>query len=136
MNAYPFKIEVTGGRLPFTREFKSQLNAEIYRYSLGQEYGGTPNFELKYSEDELITEVRRHKKLLIEATRLQEQAIQRTNNNFHNPAYNPCEVCGEKHENYKCCEQCNIDRHTCHFCGDSLGHREVSACYILEGLGE
>lgn len=43
-----------------------------------------------------------------------------------------CEVCFGKHQTYVCCERCNYDRHMCHFCGDSLGHSEVSACYFVE----
>lgn len=43
----------------------------------------------------------------------------------------PCEVCGKDHPTYECCEKCNYGTHTCHFCGDPLGHTEVSACYIL-----
>lgn len=37
---------------------------------------------------------------------------------------------------YFCCDYCNYDRHTCHFCGDSLMHgdvdhgtREKHGCY-------
>lgn len=36
---------------------------------------------------------------------------------------------------YWCCEACNLDRHTCHFCGDSLRHDgrlwsgEPNRCY-------
>ena len=40
-----------------------------------------------------------------------------------------CEVCGGNHGTWKCCETCNLDRHICHFCGDTLGHFEASDCY-------
>lgn len=47
----------------------------------------------------------------------------------------PCEVCGKGHPNYMCCEKCNHDTHRCYFCGDPLGHKEISICYILEAWG-
>lgn len=37
---------------------------------------------------------------------------------------------------YYCCERCNTDRHTCHFCGDTLSHYERNfdgpdhECYV------
>jgi phosphoribosylaminoimidazole carboxylase (NCAIR synthetase) len=46
-----------------------------------------------------------------------------------------CEVCNEGHRTYNCCEKCDYDRHICHFCGDPLGHDEISACYILDMMG-
>lgn len=48
---------------------------------------------------------------------------------------NKCEVCMGDHRTYECCDKCNYDIHFCHFCGDYLGHDEVSACYILEEAG-
>ena len=45
---------------------------------------------------------------------------------------NVCEVCHKDHPTHHCCEKCNRDNHQCHFCGDDLGHAEVSACYLLE----
>jgi phosphorylcholine metabolism protein LicD len=123
----------------FTRWFKEQINAELYmtdievldRYTV-TEY----NFTRKFTDEELTNEATRQKKLHIEAERLQKQARERTRNNQIDPDSFPCEVCGEKHPIYDCCSRCNYDNHTCHFCGDELGHSEVSACYILEGLGE
>jgi len=47
-----------------------------------------------------------------------------------------CQVCGGEHPSYNCCDRCNYDRHTCHFCGDPLGHKEVSACYLLIDVEE
>lgn len=140
--SYPFTVTVTGGNIPFEKKFKSQLNAEIYKYSLessvynSNKYTITTDFILKYSKDGILAEVERHKKLSAEAERLQRQCVERTSNNLKNPKYNPCEVCGSLHENYNCCDQCNYNTHTCHSCGDNLGHKEVSMCYILEGLGE
>lgn len=50
--------------------------------------------------------------------------------NYKYPKIQPCEICGEEHKNYECCEDCNLDTHNCNFCGHRLGHSEVSACYI------
>lgn len=47
-----------------------------------------------------------------------------------------CQVCNGKHPSYKCCDRCNYDTHICHFCGDNLGHEEVSACYLLMDIEE
>jgi hypothetical protein len=131
-----FTLTVTGGRKTFTMAFKHQINAEIFRYSIAPEYSAKPDFELKYSGEELSAEKHRQEKIVKEAQRLQKQAVERTSNNYKNPNYNPCEICGGKHENYHCCDRCNHDNHRCHFCGDYLGHSEVSACYILDGLGD
>jgi len=59
----------------------------------------------------------------------QNECYDKTRANWLSPANQPCEICGKEHRNYECCEKCNRDRHTCHFCGDSLGHEEISACY-------
>lgn len=45
--------------------------------------------------------------------------------------HGPCQVCNGSHPTYDCCQDCNYDRHNCHFCGEELGHNEVSACYIV-----
>jgi hypothetical protein len=63
-------------------------------------------------------------------TRAQEICAQITHANWMRPDLVPCEICGENHENWNCCDQCNYQTHTCHFCGDDLGHAEVSACVI------
>lgn len=43
-----------------------------------------------------------------------------------------CQACKKRHGTYHCCEACNYDTHLCHFCGDNLGHNEVSECYFDE----
>lgn len=43
-----------------------------------------------------------------------------------------CQVCKKTHGTHHCCDRCNYDTHACHFCGDYLGHNEVSACYLDE----
>jgi hypothetical protein len=50
--------------------------------------------------------------------------------NWINPTVQGCEVCGGEHCTYECCDQCNYEKHLCHFCGDNLGHEGISACYI------
>lgn len=70
--------------------------------------------------------------LIDAADKAQAEAVLRTQLNFRDPKRHPCEICGEPHRNFHCCDTCNMDRHICHFCGDPLGHAGISACYILE----
>lgn len=63
------------------------------------------------------------------AVEAQEAALARSRKVRENGG--PCEVCSQNHPTYECCDACNYDIHTCHFCGDTLGHAGVSACYIL-----
>lgn len=137
---FPFKVTVDGGRVPFIRAYQKELNAEIfirvlendelYKWTLSR------NYEKSFTDEQIITEAERQDRLIKEANRLQDQAVDRTSRNRDNPNWDPCEVCGEKHRNYNCCDKCNLDNHRCHFCGDDLGHSEVSTCYILEGLDD
>lgn len=118
----------------FTQEFKQQINAELFVREvayLTPHYEVECNFEPKFSNEELDAHKAHMDRLVREFTRLEMQCKARTILNFKNPDSFPCEVCGEKHRNYECCEACNHQRHTCHFCGDDLGHREISVCYLL-----
>lgn len=67
--------------------------------------------------------------VLATAEELQERCRNRTKEYSTNGI---CEVCSGLHRTYVCCENCNYDRHRCHFCGDWLGHDEVSTCYLME----
>lgn len=115
------------------RYFQRQINAELFirqmnkRSMLVAEF----NFTQIFTDEELDVHLAHKELLLREFTRLEEQCKKRTLENFRNPESFPCEVCRKKHENYHCCRQCNYDRHMCHFCGDSLGHGEISVCYSL-----
>lgn len=123
----------------FTRDFSDQRTAETYIRQLDRHPSYRViefNFTPKFTNDELDIWEAFSTKMHKEAIRLEKQAIDRTRRNLENPNYDPCEVCGEKHHNYECCEQCNYNDHLCHFCGDDLGHSEVSVCYILEGFNE
>lgn len=40
----------------------------------------------------------------------------------------PCEICSGPHPTWECCEICNHASHTCHFCGETLGHSERGHC--------
>lgn len=62
------------------------------------------------------------------AAQLQEYCRDRTRS-FR--AQGICEVCQGMHPTWHCCESCNYDNHRCHFCGDWLGHDEISACYLM-----
>lgn len=66
------------------------------------------------------------------ADAMEKVAKIRTFINGINPKIQPCEICGEEHQNYNCCEQCNYDNHRCHFCGDDLGHSQTSVCYLTD----
>lgn len=128
-----------GFRREFTRYFKEQITAENYirHIDTSPSYEVTEfNFTKKFSDDELDAYDEKRVRLIKEAQRLEKQARKRTNANFENPDWNPCEVCGGKHPNYECCDRCNLDGHICHFCGENLGHSEVSVCYILENFDE
>lgn len=65
------------------------------------------------------------------ARRLESWARRRSLLNYDDPKLYPCEICEKPHSNYHCCEACNYGEHRCHFCGDDLGHRGFSACYIM-----
>lgn len=88
------------------------------------------NFERRFSNDQLDAFLKLQAKVVKEATRLEKWAAKRSNLSYSNPALYPCEVCGGAHANYNCCEKCNFGNHRCHFCGDALGHKEFSVCYI------
>ena len=123
----------------FTRNFKRQEVAESYIREIDTHPGYRVveyNFTPRFTGEELDAWDAHVQLLLKEADRLQQQGVARTTNNFKNPDYNPCEVCGGKHANYECCHDCNYNYHRCHFCGDDLGHSEVSVCYILDGFNE
>lgn len=66
------------------------------------------------------------------AHKAEQEAKYITKANWIDPKIQPCEICGEEHQNYECCSDCNYDTHRCHFCGDDLGHSQVSVCYITE----
>lgn len=68
------------------------------------------------------------------AAKAQLICLQTTRANWMRPDLVPCEVCGGPHCTYECCDSCNYVNHTCHFCGDELGHDGVSACYITEDI--
>lgn len=122
-------------QVEWTRQFKTQIAAEAYidstefltHYSV-TEY----NFTRKFSKEDITKWRAEEFAKLEEAKSKEKECRERTKNNLDNPKEFPCEVCGKPHWNYECCERCNYSTHTCHFCGDDLGHAEVSACYILE----
>lgn len=123
-----------GHKKEFTRIFKQQINAEQYIREIDSqeqyrvlEY----NFVKKFSDQELDAYKQVITAKIAEANRLEKECLERTVNNFKDPEKFPCEVCGKAHSNYKCCSACNYNKHTCHFCGDTLGHSEVSSCYIM-----
>lgn len=129
------------GRREFAMSFDFQQQAE--KFIRDTSCGLTDNIRVagfnfirKFSDEELDAWQEHWERLVNEALRLQKQGVERTAANRENPDYFPCEVCGGKHENYKCCDDCSHDRHTCKFCGDWLGHKEVSACYILDRITE
>lgn len=118
----------------FTKHFQRQIFAELYIRDIDAvtTFDVTEwNFNSKFSNEELDAFRDAHLKVLVEARRLEKQARDRTKANWANPDWNPCEVCGKKHRNHNCCERCNMDNHRCHFCGEALGHREFSVCYIM-----
>lgn len=123
----------------FTRKFTDQRVAEAYIRLIDNEvnYHVTEfNFTQKYTNEQLDEWEALFTKIHKEANRLQRQALHRSINNEKNPELFPCEVCNKKHPNWNCCPSCNYDRHICHFCGENLGHTEVSVCYMLDGWGE
>lgn len=75
------------------------------------------------------------KPIIEAASNLQDLALFRTRVNHVDPKIQPCEVCGNEHKNYECCDKCNYDTHICVFCGDPLGHSQVSVCYLTTDAG-
>ena len=63
-------------------------------------------------------------------------AIERERQAYLRTARTPCQMCGGDHRTYHCCPTCNVEGHKCMLCGDSIGHEEVSACYIIFDLEE
>lgn len=139
MTIFSVNVQSRQNLKEFTRQFTRQIWAELYILEIDHntQFDVTEyNFSDKYSTEELLAFKANHNKVGKEAKRLEIQARERTNRNLNNPEWNPCEICGKKHRNYHCCEQCNYGTHHCHFCGVDLGHTQVSECYIMEPWGD
>lgn len=140
--SHPHKVTViseSSGR-SFDRRFKNKWAAELFILTINLETDGFHvleyNFTQGFTTGELRTIEAAFKAKVEYAKQEQNECWKRTARNQKFPEKYPCEICGESHRNYECCENCNLDNHTCHFCGDNLGHGEISACYILEGWGD
>lgn len=106
---------------------EAEIKAEAQRIvNTGHNHDGKTFTRLFYSKCEIC------KPICDAADRLEQIARYITKANWIDPNIQPCETCGKNHQNYECCDACNYDMHRCHFCGDDLGHSQISACYILE----
>lgn len=125
-----------GFKKEFTRQFLTREGAESYIRDMdkSESYDVTEyNFTRELSDEQLDRWMENRTQKLAESTDAQKECLAKTKRNFEDSEKEPCEVCGKPHGNYKCCERCNYNNHRCHFCGDDLGHKEVSVCYLMDG---
>jgi hypothetical protein len=132
-SAYTVNVIADNGK-EWMQGFALLPQASIYARNVSGMSGLTVvehNFVMM-SDEEMDAFAKLEQSVIDNAQRLEKWARQRSSFNFHNPELYPCEICGKAHSNYECCESCNYGMHSCHFCGDQLGHQVAfSSCYIL-----